>query len=502
MKVNSADPHFKPLFPTVLLIATIAAFTFNSLIQPLFQKVVQSHKIDPKTGKPYCTPLGERPLRVGITPWAGFAGGLLVNGGMNSNGEDPQKWEFQYIDKYRDRADSLSGCAADDKHVDVLWSSVESWPAEFPKLGDKAQAIMEIGESSRTCGIVTDSQADLNHLLKDNLAVAKFSPAHWVAIQSVQDLKVIQPLDSSQEALDEFVEHKVHAVALCEPYLTQAVQRGFKRESSVSITFIMLARKDAIRERPELLKQFLRAWLQGNKELINSHHLAVDLLLQEREAIDDETDEMQLRERVEGELEAAGEPAAFEDNIALLGTGKSTGAFDANYQNASLRWRDAGIGVFQPKVARNNGLLVTLDPSVEGHDELCSPTAKTAEAYHATLLFGESGSKRIAAGPKELESIAKEIKIYLEPKYVGPQYEAQACIVGYTDSRGEDRFNATLSLERATAVRNYLQAYKILDSKLSISGRGARDPVASNLTLEGQALNRRTEIRVVVEEGQ
>lgn len=68
-------------------------------------------------------------------------------------------------------------------------------------------------------------------------------------------------------------------------------------------------------------------------------------------------------------------------------------------------------------------------------------------------------------------------------------------IVGYTDSVGSDSFNYKLGLARATSVRDYLVQSGVNPDRISVSSGGKSDPVASNKTEAGRALNRRVVIR-------
>ena len=72
--------------------------------------------------------------------------------------------------------------------------------------------------------------------------------------------------------------------------------------------------------------------------------------------------------------------------------------------------------------------------------------------------------------------------------------ELRAKSIGYTDSTGSASFNQTLSVNRAQAVTNYLTSQGVAASRLSIEGRGPNDPVASNSTAAGRAMNRRVEL--------
>ena len=69
-------------------------------------------------------------------------------------------------------------------------------------------------------------------------------------------------------------------------------------------------------------------------------------------------------------------------------------------------------------------------------------------------------------------------------------------IIGHTDSTGSDAVNGPLSVNRASATRDYLVARGVAMSRISIDGRGSREPIADNTTLAGRAMNRRVEIFV------
>lgn len=67
-------------------------------------------------------------------------------------------------------------------------------------------------------------------------------------------------------------------------------------------------------------------------------------------------------------------------------------------------------------------------------------------------------------------------------------------IIGHTDSTGSDAVNNPLSINRANATRNYLINRGADGTRIYTEGRGSREPVASNATIEGRAQNRRVEI--------
>lgn len=69
-------------------------------------------------------------------------------------------------------------------------------------------------------------------------------------------------------------------------------------------------------------------------------------------------------------------------------------------------------------------------------------------------------------------------------------------IVGHTDNSGSDAINNPLSVNRAAATRDYLVARGVASNRISIDGRGSREPIADNSSAAGRAKNRRVEIFV------
>ena len=95
-------------------------------------------------------------------------------------------------------------------------------------------------------------------------------------------------------------------------------------------------------------------------------------------------------------------------------------------------------------------------------------------------------------------------KSNLKPQYEAMLNEAAAMlrdnpslqmeIDGHTDSIGTAEYNQGLSEKRAQSVKQYLIGKGIEAERLSIVGYGFRQPIATNETDQGRALNRRAEL--------
>src|SRR5512135_1867677 len=59
-------------------------------------------------------------------------------------------------------------------------------------------------------------------------------------------------------------------------------------------------------------------------------------------------------------------------------------------------------------------------------------------------------------------------------------------IIGHTDSTGTDAINDPLSVNRASATRDYLVGRGVATNRIAINGRGSREPIADNSTAEGR----------------
>ena len=107
------------------------------------------------------------------------------------------------------------------------------------------------------------------------------------------------------------------------------------------------------------------------------------------------------------------------------------------------------------------------------------------------ILFGFNRSDLSA---QAMSNLSKAIEVF--KKYPNTNIEVQ----GHTDSKGTEKYNQTLSVQRATNVSNYLSANGIAASRLTVKGFGETAPKYDNNTEEGRAQNRRVEFLITANE--
>lgn len=151
--------------------------------------------------------------------------------------------------------------------------------------------------------------------------------------------------------------------------------------------------------------------------------------------------------------------------IIGAGIGALIGAGVGNYMDReaeALRQRLRATGV---SVTRSGDQIILNMP---GNVTFATDSADISSSFYAVL-----------------DSVAIVLNDY-EKTYVD--------VVGHTDSTGRADYNQQLSVRRAQSVADYLMSREVIPERLVVTGRGQTQPIASNETPEGRALNRRVEI--------
>ncbi len=101
------------------------------------------------------------------------------------------------------------------------------------------------------------------------------------------------------------------------------------------------------------------------------------------------------------------------------------------------------------------------------------------------ILFATDSTALSPGARAELQELAANLQRY-------PETNVE--IIGHTDNTGAADYNFDLSTRRAGAVGQVLVGAGVSSGRITAVGRGEDQPVASNLTEEGRALNRRVEV--------
>jgi outer membrane protein OmpA-like peptidoglycan-associated protein len=91
---------------------------------------------------------------------------------------------------------------------------------------------------------------------------------------------------------------------------------------------------------------------------------------------------------------------------------------------------------------------------------------------------------------------SETVKLDKVVETISQQPELRLILNGYTDSVGSTDYNVMIAEGRASSIKLYLVAKGVNPLQIIVTGKGARDFVATNESEEGRSLNRRVEIQL------
>jgi outer membrane protein OmpA-like peptidoglycan-associated protein len=103
-----------------------------------------------------------------------------------------------------------------------------------------------------------------------------------------------------------------------------------------------------------------------------------------------------------------------------------------------------------------------------------------------SILFASGKFALLESAKTKLNHVAEALK--------SQSGEKTMVVEGHTDSQGTDSINQPLSLNRASAVRDYLVGRGVDTNRISAVGMGSTRPLLDNANAENRANNRRVEI--------
>lgn len=119
-------------------------------------------------------------------------------------------------------------------------------------------------------------------------------------------------------------------------------------------------------------------------------------------------------------------------------------------------------------------------------------TVNNGEAIKVTfdsgILFATNSNTLGDASKEALRKLATSLK---------DNSDTDIKIIGYTDDTGRVDYNQILSEKRAQSVYHYLISQGVGADRMVYEGKGIDNPIATNNTVEGRALNRRVEILII-----
>ncbi|MBN1782784.1 OmpA family protein [bacterium] len=462
--------------------------------------------------------LPDRPVRVGIVTWGGYAGGIMANNGFSPNKNcdfyrnHGIEVDLQVIDDFV-MSRSAFKAGGDKDGIDIVWATVDAYALEYPALRDlNPKCILQYDWSRGGDAIAVDGRKikTAKDLKDKSISVAEDTPSHYFALFVLDEaglgLRDVRWsfVNSAIDAANVFKAGNVDATVSWSPdvYIAARERAGGKilmstREATNLIADIFVARGDFIEKYPKAVEAFVKGWLEGVDKVHQNPQPVIRLMA------DGFNLPMEDSEAMLGDVHL---PNAA-DNVAFFNPYDPTG-YDAIFDKSSRLWKklgkiDAEVGRdYMVKETRETRFLVTVASSF-------SPDRADPIVVDPTYVKGKGKDEIITkevsinfpSGSAELSAEAREIIRKDVAPFVQTYGGCFISLEGNTDNVGGYDYNKNLSLRRAASVRDFLiSEYDLPSSRFEAKGNAWDKPVDSNATEAGRARNRRTDI--VVSSGQ
>jgi outer membrane protein OmpA-like peptidoglycan-associated protein len=255
-------------------------------------------------------------------------------------------------------------------------------------------------------------------------------------------------------------------------------------------------------QRQSQLEQYrneLQSDLAARTEIERRHEAAIALAQQQRQQaeaqaqalraqIDQaqaETQAAQQRaQQTQDQLQAAQQQAA--QTQQQLTQQAQTSAFDAEKARQAAQSVQAELARTREELARREGEAQQL--RLQQQLAAIAATKNEPRGIVVTLpsvSFDAGKTTLKTSAKKTLQKIANQLKV---------NQSIRVNVEGYTDNTGKAEKNLSLSEKRAQAVRDYLVTLGLPADRITATGKGEADPVASNKTSSGRSANRRVEL--------
>lgn len=452
----------------------------------------------------------KRRIVVGVNDFGGAYPGLAANDGALPGpsslfAQAGLDVEIRLVRGSKERLEEF-----DAGKIDVMLLTLDyvaNLYADYHAKGEEVQAFQLVDWSRGNMGLVTKPRfASIESLKTARIATTRNTPTHYFLL-TLLDRSNLKAADIEQIksnlvfakktplAGEMFQRGEVDAVAIWEPHLSQAVEKGGGKllvSTTVAtnlVADVLFARQKFLDQHADVMPAFIKAWLGGVARTKADPERTVRLASEAFKQTPGET------RALLGKLKLA----TFADNRAFFGLETETSPAAALLTEAGEIWKREGViqSVPDPKKVVRTKFLEAI--AGDYRDERVVEEFKfTPAKAEAGALFTKSLSIYFDSGSADLDANARRVLDGFAGQVVGVFQNAYVRVEGNTDNVGSRATNRALSGKRAQAVVDYLvQRHRFDPSRFVAVGNGPDRPVADNKSAQGREYNRRTDFRIV-----
>jgi len=489
--------------PIIIIFVLILVGMFG--VSVILNKV-DKNDTEPTTTEPKAssTVSATKDVIISLDEWIGWKPLIYANGGLTTtsdsiNARNGIKVKFVVVNDANVSSESLIA-----NEIQGAGYTVNRYAFLQKKFDDaKVPVVMPFITNYSNGGDGIISKVDIktiSDLVGKKIAVPKYSEAQalveWLIRNSSLSKEEIEKIrsnmvyyETADETAEAFFSGIVDAAATWEPYLTQAASSTNSRilfDTSMGTNLILdgiLFRKDFAEQNEEFITKFIDGALEANATY-NREFDSIKVMPMFELMDQDEIKEM---------CESA-QVATWADNMSLL-----TNMAPLMYKEMANIWISIGESAEPAKASE----------AFSSHY-----VEKLSEKYQDSTVTSFAFSKEGRQAAEQISNNSALLSVRLDIKFEVDSYkissESYAILNEFADTAkilngvyiqiegntakvdGDD--GKEFSYKRARSVAKFLQALGIDSSRFIIIGNGDTNPIDTNLTEEGKANNRRTEV--------
>lgn len=459
----------------------------------------------------------ERPLRVGVVTWGGYAGGQLFNEGFLANAESRFQKDYGLSVEFVLNDDIESSLKAwEAGEIDAHWWTADVFNTVADELAIYNPKVFIQADWSRGGDAIVAVRGinSINDLRGRKIAVAFKTPSHSFLLWALESAGmtpkdvVIVEVASAIDAAAAFKADQVDAAVVwspddqaCKDAVPGAKILTNTKEAKYIIGDIFFAKEEVLKARHDDFVNLTEGWLNG-AAMVNTSPAAKQKAAKILSAGLNQPEDYCLGAIENVRLTTLGDNVNF-FNLNGNYTGvkgediyTKTGRLYQKYgiiKGSFPDWRSViDLSIIREVVER--GRLTGNMHAAEAATTFERPTEKMAST---PAMATKRVTINFATNVYALDENAMRILDLQAADALRVMGGMRVRITGNTDDVGDYQMNMTLSLKRAEAVADYLaRTYKFDRNRFVVVGKGPDNPVASNDTPEGRAKNRRTDIEL------
>ncbi len=456
-------------------------------------------------------PGGSSELRVHLVTYSGMAPGPYFNNGMSPNPDSRYvkdyglKVKFTVMDVIPDAIQAWK-----TGQLDILVLTVDSYPIGLQELLSFNPRIFYLTDKSQGADVIIASSEvqSVADLAGRKVGFVPGTPSQWFLlnilkaanmnmqnIQGIEFMEVPQVFKAFETGqLDAAVGWSPDDIGVRNRVPGAHILKSTK-ESSEMLFGIMFASQELLDKRRNDVKAFIEGWMKGAAELNTGEAARAKAAKVMTAGYSGTTEEYWLE--TFGNVRFA----TYGDNVAFFGLNPSFKGVTAEmvYDEACKAYQE--IGLASPSLPRWRGVS---DVSIISAISLSGPQHLAQAPATFTPPTGEMLTKPAVATKvvrvnydfnSALLRPTEKLKLKNEyGKIVAMNANSRFRIVGHTDNIGGREYNLELSKRRAKSIVDFfIETYGLSANQFVYDGKGPDQPVASNESEDGRALNRRAE---------